>query len=530
MENPAEQKTPGSALYSSEVKKMQPGESLRKLQNIDREIQLLVHTAALLQWDQETGMPSEAIGERADQIALLEGLIHDRLTSGEAGDLLRDAGFTGAERISPDEDGAERVEKAFIRSFGRAYERAAKLPRRLVTEMAQAASQSQAAWIEARKNSDFGHFQPHLERILSLVTEKAAAIGYKEQPYDALLDEFEPGMLTSHLKPVFEKLREQLSALVGKIVSFQDVDDSFRYRSYSPEKQREFSLEILRDMGYDFKRGRLDESAHPFTTSLGGSDIRITTHYKEKDLLNALFGTIHEGGHGLYELGIDPKLHGTILGEGTSLGIHESQSRTWENLIGRSPFFWKHYFPRLRDVYFPEELSDISEMNFIRGINKVERSLIRINADEVTYSLHVILRFELELAMLNGDLQVKDLPQAWNEGMRRLLGTTPPDDAAGVLQDVHWSMGAIGYFPTYALGNLYGAQFLNTLRQDIPEMDQFMSNGKFLEIREWQREHIHSPGSIFTAEELCLKVTGEALNPDYFISYLERKFHRLYDV
>jgi carboxypeptidase Taq len=311
---------------------------------------------------------------------------------------------------------------------------------------------------------------------------------------------------------------------MAEIASKDLADDSFRYRNYPEEKQREFSLRVLREMGYDFNRGRLDESAHPFTTTLGGSDIRLTTHYNRQDLFTALFGTIHEGGHALYEMGIDPRYHCSVLGEGSSLGIHESQSRTWENLIGRSPEFWSYYFPILKNEYFPRQLEDIREEQFVRGVNRVEPSLIRINADEVTYSLHVILRFELEVGLVKGDLRVKDLPGAWNEGMRRHLGIVPENDAKGVLQDVHWSMGAIGYFPTYALGNLFGAQFFAAMKKDIPDLDRQIAGGELKTIREWQREKIHRYGSSLTAGELCGKISGEALNPSYFVRYLEKKF------
>ena len=509
---------------------MQADKPLHKLRTIDREIQLLTHTAALLQWDQETGMPPKAIMERSEQIALIEGLVHDRMTAPEVGDMLREAGFSSSGGIQIDGDDDKQIDRGFLRAFGRVYERAVKTPRRLVTEMARTVSQAQAAWVEARKRDDFSHFEPHLTRIIALVSEKAEAIGYPEQPYDALLDEFEPGMLTSQVKPVFETLRLQLTKLVEKIVSLQTADDAFRYRTYPEELQKQFSLRVLREMGYDFERGRLDESAHPFTTSLGRDDIRVTTHYQEEDLLSALFSTIHEGGHALYEMGIDPKYHDSSLGEGTSLGVHESQSRTWENLIGRHPRFWRYYFPILKKEYFPDQLTDVDELSFIRGINKVEPSLIRIYADEVTYSLHIILRFELELALISGDLQVGDLPGVWNEMMQKLLKCTPPTNAKGVLQDVHWSMGAIGYFPTYALGNLYGAQFLNTIRTQMPDMDDRLARGELGAIREWQHEHIHRHGSLFTAPELCRRITGEELKPDHFITYLEEKFRVLYDV
>jgi len=507
---------------------------LQELKKTDKEIQLLVHTAALLQWDQETGMPAGAVEERSDQLALLEGMIHDRLTAPRVGELLKKVmekfGTPGFSMLEVDENAPIFFEKAFLRSFGRNYERAAKLPRRWVTEMAQKSSRAQAAWVEARRNDNFPEFQPHLEELLRLTMEKAEILGYPEHPYDALLDEFEPEMRTGEVARVFNELQAKLKPLVGQIAAKEPVDDSFRYRTYPADTQREFSSRILREMGYDFDRGRLDESAHPFTTSLGGKDVRVTTRYNEQDLFNALFGSIHEGGHALYEMGIDENYHGSVLGEGTSLGIHESQSRTWENLIGRSVEFWNHYFPVLKKDYFPEQLSDIDLEHFIRGVNKVEPSLIRINADELTYSLHVILRFELEVALVSGDLKVRDLPAAWNEGMKRLLGVTPDSDAKGVLQDVHWSMGAIGYFPTYALGNLFGAQFFKVLREDIPEVDREIARGKLRAVREWQGENIHRYGSSLTATELCGKISGEDLNPEYFIQYLEKKFGNLNDL
>ncbi|MFW5711803.1 MAG: carboxypeptidase M32 [Spirochaetota bacterium] len=498
--------------------------AFEQLQQIDREIALLEHTSALLQWDQETGMPDMAIEERSDQIALMQGLAHDRLTSGETGELLEAAQDAQDAQAAQDEPGF--FQQAFLRVFGRNYVRAVKIPRRLVTDMAQTTSRAQAAWIKAREADDFSVFQPHLEKIVELTLEKAAALGYPQQPYDALLDEFEPGMRASQVEEVFADLKTELTPLVRRITEAQKTDDSVRSRGFSAAGQREFSLHLLRRMGYDFERGRLDESAHPFTTSLGGNDVRVTTRYHEDDLFSSIFGTIHEGGHGLYELGIDPAYHGSCLGAGTSLGVHESQSRTWENLVGRSLPFWQHFFPELQRI-FPAQLGDYDAERFGRAVNKVRPSLIRIEADEVTYSLHVILRFELELALVNKKLAVKDLPEAWNDLTERLLGIRPPSDADGVLQDVHWSMGAIGYFPTYALGNLYGAQFLNRMQQDIPDLDTRIESGDLMSIRRWQQENIHRYGSVYTAPELIRRVSGEPLNPRFFIDYLERKFSRL---
>ncbi len=515
--------------------------AFEKLQRRDKNINLLEHTSALLQWDQETGMPAKAIEERSEQIALIHGLAHDRLTSKEIGELLEAArNETVASDTSgqhsrppalpssdlPGEDDPSFFRKAFLRVFERNYNRAVKLPRRLVTDIAHTTSRAQAAWIKAREADDFALFQPHLEKIVELTLEKAEALGYPEQPYDALLDEFEPGMLTSQVEEVFSELKAELMPLVKRITESQNADDSVRKRGYSVDGQRDFSLQLLQQMGYEFERGRLDESAHPFTTSLGGNDIRVTTRYHEDDLFSAIFGTIHEGGHGLYELGIDPAYHGSCLGEGTSLGIHESQSRTWENLIGRSLPFWHHFFSELQRI-FPEKLADFDAESFGRAVNKVRPSLIRIEADEVTYSLHVILRFELELALVNKKLKVKDLPEAWNDLTEQLLGIRPPSDADGVLQDVHWSMGAIGYFPTYALGNLYGAQFMNSMRQDMPDLDARIEAGDLMSIRRWQQDNIHRHGSVYTAPELVRRVSGEPLNPRFFSDYLEQKFSGL---
>ena len=499
--------------------------SLSRLKEIDREIQLLEHTTALLGWDQETYMPEKAIEERAQQQSLLSGIIHDKLTGKETSTLLSSLGIKDSAGAA--ESPLGETDRAFLRKFSRDFYRETKIPKELVVEFSREASLSQAAWIEARKKSDFSIFAPHLEKILELTKEKAEKIGYAEHPYDALLDEYEPFATTSYVKSIFETLKPKLRNLVKEISRAGQVDDSFLKNKYSVDFQEKFGREILVDLGYEFDRGRLDVSAHPFTTTLGFNDIRITTRYREDSFKTGLFGIIHECGHGLYELGIDEKIAGTVLAQGTSLGIHESQSRTWENMIGLSLPFWKYYYPKLRKM-FPTQLDGVTLEQFYRGINRSEPSLIRIDADEVTYSLHIILRFELELQMISGELKVRDLPEAWNSGMKELLGITPADDAEGVLQDVHWSFGAIGYFPTYALGNLYGAQFFQKLDRDLGGVDEIMERGDFKKILGWLRDNIHRYGSIYTAEELCMNATGEALNPDYFIDYLEKKYSGIY--
>jgi carboxypeptidase Taq len=366
-----------------------------------------------------------------------------------------------------------------------------------------------------------------LEELVQLNIEKAERYGYEEHIYDALLDQFEPFMKTREVERVFDGLRDSLVDLVRRISEAPQVDDVFLHHSYPAERQELLGNEFLNALGYEFNRGRLDVSAHPFTTTLGPNDVRITTRYHEDLFASAVFSTIHEAGHALYELGVDPKYHNTLLATGTSLGIHESQSRLWENMVGRSREFWSHWFPRVKEL-FPEQLSGVEKEQFYRAINRVEPSLIRIEADEVTYSLHVILRFQLEVKLMTGELEVKDLPEAWNTTMEELLGITPPSDAKGVLQDVHWSMGAIGYFPTYALGNLYGAQFLRTMLREIPDVYDKVAAGEFAPILSWLRERIHCHGAAKTPKELITEVTGEELDPEYFVRYLESKYGEIY--
>ncbi len=511
----------------SDGKKGGTAAAIERLRELDREIQLLRRSAALLNWDQETKMPKGGIAERSEQLALLEGLSHERLASAEMGELLEAAGSTearpaGGEELSP-RDGD------FLRVLRREYERATKIPTRLVREIAAAVSTAQAVWVDARSSDDFQSFAPHMDKLLKLNIEKAEAIGYEKQIYDALLDEYEPSMTTERLGEVFGELEKALVPFVQELVDRGEVEDSFLRQAFPQAGQEAFCRHILSDMGYDFSRGRLDVSAHPFTISVGGNDVRITTHYRESNLMSALFGSIHEGGHALFEMGIAEEHHTSILGEGTSLGIHESQSRTWENMIGRSIPFWRRYFPVLRE-YFPGLLDGVGLSTWIRAINHVQPSLIRIEADELTYSLHVILRYELERALVNGEISVAELPGAWNGSMQRLLGIRPKNDAEGVLQDIHWAMGAIGYFPTYALGNLYGAQFYRKMEKDLGDVDSFILKGDLKTLRKWMAENIHRHGSSRTPAELLEEVTGEELQAGPYISYLREKYGKIYEL
>jgi carboxypeptidase Taq len=423
----------------------------------------------------------------------------------------------------------EEIDSAFFREKERQYRQSTRIPARLVREMAETASRGQHAWAAARRANDYNQFKPWLEKLLNLSRETADALGHDGNRYDALLDQYEPYARTDEVAAVFATLRAGLVDLVGRISEAPQVDTSFLDNSFPEDRQETISRRVMAALGYDAKRGRLDRSAHPFTTTLGAHDVRITTRYDEKLLTSGLFSTIHETGHALYELGVAQSLHGTILAEGTSLGIHESQSRMWENMIGRSREFWTFWLPELERT-FPEQLNGISLEAFYHGINRVEPSLIRVEADEVTYGLHVILRFELEQALLAGDLTVDDLPGAWNEKSRALLGVEPADYAHGVLQDVHWSFGAFGYFPTYALGNLYAAQFLTAMERDMPGMWSSVAAGETNEILAWLRSNIHRYGKVRSAGTLVEEITGQPLDPSYFIEYLNQKYGAIYRI
>ena len=503
-------------------------EHIARLTAIDHELVLYQHIAALLGWDQETNMPENGEDGRSEQLSLMQGILHDKMTSNEIGDLLNELGASG-EQPSGDPSYTDQ-ERGLIREYFREYNREKKIPKKLVQDMAITTSKAQPAWGKARRAGDFSIFQPHLEKIVALTRETTECLGYTNHPYDPLIDQYEPGMTTAEVSRVFNGVKQDTVALLGRIVEKGDVADSFLYESYDNKLQDDFGRKILADMGFDFKRGVLTESAHPFTSGVGKDDIRITTRYNEPSMSSSLFSTIHEGGHALYEMGAaSPELKGTSLGTGISLAVHESQSRFWENIVARSSDFWENYYASLQGM-FPSQLGAVSRDAFVRGINRVGPSMIRVNADEVTYSLHIILRFELETALVNGDLEVRDLPEAWNEKMRQMLGVVPEDSSEGVLQDVHWAAGLIGYFPTYVLGNLFSAQFLEALKKDIPDYRAYISSGNLIHLQKWLNEKIYRKGGIYTAAEVLQQVTGESLDPSYFSKYLEEKYTRIYDL
>ena len=500
---------------------------IERLKKISGDIMLMQHTIAMLGWDQETYMPPAAIEERSEQLSLLETMLHQKSTDPEIGELL--SGL-GADENNPFGDSSlSQFDRALIRAFFRDYTKNTKLPTELVSKIAGQTSIAQNVWVKARGESDFSLFSPELKKLLALIKEKADYLGYEDHPYDALLDEFEPEMKTAQVKEVFEDARDNLADLVQRVADAPQVDDSMLRLNYPPQKQEAFGRLVLKDMGFDMTRGRLDKSAHPFTTTLGRDDVRLTARYKEDFFGTGLFGIIHEGGHGLYELGYSEDIRGTLLADAASLGIHESQSRTWENIIGRSYSFWQHYFPLLQK-YFPENLQNIQVDDFYRAINKVQPSHIRIDADEVTYSLHIILRFELETKLITGSLEVDDIPDAWRDLSDTLLGIVPEKDADGALQDIHWSMGGIGYFPTYALGNFYSAQFFEAMKKQREMVENEIGEGKLEGILAWLRDNIHQYGRALTAEQLCRQVTGESLNPHYYIEYLKDKYSAIYEL
>lgn len=490
---------------------------LSELLAIDREARVLEHAAAVLSWDQETYMPARAVGDRAAQLSALHGLAHERSAAPRVGELIDSLRARGV----------AAADAPFLRAKERQYRRNCKIPTALVRALAETTSHAQAAWVRAREQDAFVQFLPHLERIIALNQELADHLGYETQRYDALLDQYEPYTLTAEVAALFNDLEQGLVPLVQAIAAAPKIEAGFLHRHFPQSDQESFSVALMTALGYELERGRLDRSAHPFTTTLGMDDVRITTRYDERFLPSALFGTIHETGHALYELGFDRSYGGTILAEGTSLGIHESQSRLWENMIGRSRPFWHHWLPRLKQL-FPTQLDGVSLESFYRGINRVAPSLIRVEADEVTYSLHVILRFRIEQALIAGDLAAAEAPEAWRDLSRRLLGIVPSTDREGVLQDIHWSMGGFGYFPTYALGNLYAAQFLRRLEEDVPALWSDVEAGQTASILAWLRDRIHRHGRARTASELVQEITGAPLSAAVFLSYLRGKYGDIY--
>ena len=468
----------------------------------------------LLGWDQQTMMPPGGAEARGNVMATLATLAHERQTAPELGALL-DAAQPDGER-----------EQAIVRVARRDHDKARRVPTELAAAMELAAARAQEPWAHARATNDFALFRPYLERNLELRRRYVDCFEGAEHPYDTLLDNFEPGLTTARVREVFGRLRQGLVPLAAAIAAAEPAP--VLPGPFPVAAQQELALELARAFGFDDGSWRMDLAVHPFAQSLSPQDIRVTARYREDDL-QGLFAVMHEVGHGLYEHQVDPVLGRTTLGTGVSLGIHESQSRLWENLVGRSEPFWRHWGPKLRAA-FPAGTEDLSDDDLLRAINVVKPGLIRVDADEVTYSLHVILRFELEVAMIEGTLAIGDLPDAWNAGMQELLGVAVPDDTHGVLQDIHWSFGELGYFPTYAIGNIVAAQLWTAIRRDIPGLEDQIAAGGYGAIRDWLREHVHRHGRTVQPAQLLERATGEKLDPAPLLEQLNAKYRALYRI
>ena len=487
-----------------------------------KDIALLGSIGAVLGWDERTQLPPKATDHRAAQATLLAGMVHDRFTSAKVGDLI-----AAAEQSDGDANGDAA---AVVRETRRDYDRATKLPARLVEEQTRTAVLAQAAWAEARTRSDFAAFAPWLRKTLDLKRQEIAAVGFKDHPYDALLDEYEPGMTTAQVVAMFDGLRGPLVELIGRIGDApRQASTDVLHRHYPAAGQERLARAAAAAVGFDFAAGRLDVSVHPFCTDLGPGDVRMTTRYDEAYFGDAFFGVLHETGHGLYEQGLPHESFGTPLGQAVSLGVHESQSRMWENFVGRSRPFWSHFLPQAR-AEFPTALAGVSDDEWHRAINATRPSLIRTESDETTYNLHVLLRFELERALVTDELSVADLPAAWDERMRQYFGLTPPDAARGVLQDIHWSGGAFGYFPTYTLGNLYAAQLFDAAKAALGDLDAMFARGEFAPLLGWLREHVHRHGRRYPAAELVERATGKVPSAEPLLRHLRARAAEVYGV
>lgn len=480
-----------------------------------REITLLGNTAGVLGWDQETYMPKGGVKYRAKQLAWLSGKSHELRTS----DKYRHALDAASNELSSSDDA---IAKANVREMQHHFDRATKLPQALVEKASETASLAKAAWAEAREQSDFEKFAPHLKKLLDIAREKAELWGYDDEPYDALLEGYERGAKTSEVAAIFDSVSKELADTAQAAVDQStSVPKDLLQGDYPIEKQQLLNREIAEDIGFDFDHGRIDTTTHPFCTGLGPGDTRLTTRYLENNFTSSLFGVLHEAGHGLYDQGLLEEHYGLPAGDAVSLGIHESQSRLWENHVGRSRAFWTKWLPRTQEI-FPA-LKEIDLDTFLSAINRAEKSCIRVEADEATYDLHILLRFGIERAMLNQDIDVKDIPAAWNSRFEELFDFTPPNDTQGCLQDIHWSMGGLGYFATYSLGNFNAAQLYQTALKD-ENVSAAAEKANYIPLLEWMRKHIHSKGSALLPQELMKSATGEKTNPEHYLAHLKRRF------
>ena len=500
-----------------EVKNLTIKELLTKY----REISLLGKVSATLNWDLNVNMPPKAAQGRSEQLAYLAGVITEKWL---------ESGFRSLFEKALEEKDLSEHEQAIVRNVGQATKFYYKVPKDLIVKKEEVTSQAFSVWSKAREENDFSKFEPFLTQIVELNKEIAGHLGYKENPYDALLDLHEPELTAADCERLFDGMKGELVSLMGRITSSKEYPEVVRFVNgethYMQEKQKELSTRIAKKMGFDFTSGHLSVSPHPFTTELGPNDVRLTTMYNDTDFRESYLATVHEAGHGLYEQNINPEYMMTPLEGGVSLGIHESLSRFWENMIGKNPLFLENITPMLKETY-SEQLRSLGVGELSRIVNHVKPSLIRIHADEVSYSLHIILRFEMENALMNGEITVKDSPEAWREKSKKLLGVAPETDKEGILQDVHWTYGEIGYFPSYALGNVYGAQFLNAMKKNV-DFDKEVGAGNLSSVKDWLDKNVHTHGSLYFPKELLKRATGESLNHQYFIDYLREKYSAIY--
>jgi len=493
-------------------------QKLNELKAILAEVSDLNAAGAVLGWDQQTYMPRGGAEARGQQMGTIGKIAHETFVSDKVGKLLDQ--LAGAFPAGSDEAALVRVTK-------RDYDRRTRVPSSFVVEQAEVTAAAHEGWVEARQKSDFSIFEPHLAKVLDLTRRYIGFFPRADHPYDILLDDFEPGMKTAEVQAIFAELRKKQVKLIKAIAAKRQVDDSFLHLKYSEAKQRAFGEKVITAFGVDWNKFRQDKSPHPFCTSFSVNDVRITTRFNGNFLNPALFGTMHETGHAFYDGGVNPAYERTSLGGGASLGIHESQSRMWENIVGRSLPFWEHFYPILQKT-FPAQLGNVSLKKFYKAVNKVEPSLIRVEADEATYNMHIMLRLEIEIAMVEGAVKLKDLPALWNAKMQEYLGILPPNDAQGALQDIHWSFAGIGYFSTYSLGNIISAQLWERINKDIPDLAAQIRKGKFDSLLGWLRANIHVHGRKYDPQELVQKVTGSRIDPKPYLRYLETKFSDVY--
>ncbi len=495
--------------------------TLEQFRAINRKVKSYEEAIGVLYWDLRTGAPKKGMNIRSEAIGELSSDMFKLSTSQELGDLL-----SQLEQKQQFEQLAEQDQR-LVAEVRKDYDRSVLIPPDLYKEYVVLTSQSESMWEEAKENNDYAAFEPYLEKVIAYTNQFIDLWGAGETRYDTLLDQYEPGMTVKELDRIFSGLRDQLVPLSQAIAASEhQPDTSFLQQNFDVVAQKDFSLYILKELGFDFQAGRLDESVHPFATGLNTGDVRITTRYLQNDLTSALFGTIHECGHAMYEQNIMEVLNGTTLCTGTSMGIHESQSRFWENVIGRSRPFWNRYYGEMQSR-FPQ-LSSVSLDQFYRGNNVVMPSLIRIEADELTYNLHIIIRYEIEKMLFNEGLKAADLPEVWNEKYKQYLGVVPADNSMGVLQDVHWSGGAFGYFPSYSLGNMYAAQFADTMEEQIDGFWSLVEQGNLAPVKQWLTDKIYKYGKMRTPSELVQGITGKSLDPQHLVTYLTKKYTDIY--